>query len=285
LDENNKLIAWHLQATTTSRYAYAKSTGSHHTTEVFPDGFPAGLIPHFRMEYTPVNTLVPTGAWRAPGHNATTFADQSFIDELAHLAGKDPVLFRLEILGEEEKMMPYQDHGGPFYSTKRLRNVIQAAADKSKWFDAPPEGIYRGFAAHFMFGAYVAEIVSVSKAKDGAIRVEKVLCVVDCGIVVNRSGAEAQVEGGILDGLSAALFQEIHIENGRARETNFNSYKVLRMKDCPAIEVHFIDSQENPEGLGEISLPPVAAALCNAIFAANGKRTRRLPVEGMEGNL
>jgi isoquinoline 1-oxidoreductase beta subunit len=279
LDENNKLTAWHNQATSTSRYAYAKAKSSLHTTEAFPDGFPAGLVAHYKMEYTPVTTVVPTGAWRAPGHNATAFVDQSFVDELAHLAKKDPVTFRLEMLGEEDKKLPYQDHGGPFYSTARLKKVIQVAAEKSKWFEPAPQGTYRGFAAHFMFGAYVAEVVSVSKTKEGGVKVENVLCVVDCGIVINLSGAEAQVEGGIVDGLSAALYQEITIENGIARETNFNTYKVLRMKDCPSLEVYFVESHESPEGLGEVSLPAVAPALCNAIFAATGKRIRRLPVK------
>src|SRR5581483_2802068 len=145
---------------------------------------------------------------------------------------------------------------GPYYSTTRFKNVIKIAAEKSKWFEPAPPGVYRGFASHFMFGAYVAEVASISIEMDGRIKVENVLCVVDCGIIVNRSGAEAQVEGGIIDGLSAALFQEVHIENGRAKETNFDSYKMLRMNDCPNIEVHFVESLEHPEGLGEVSLPP-----------------------------
>lgn len=278
MDAKNSLIGWHVQATTTSRYGYAKSESSPHITEVFPDGFPAGLVPNYKMEYTPVNSLVPRGAWRAPGHNATCFVDESHLDEIAHSTNKDPVSLRLELLGKEEKKIPFRDHGGPFYSTTRLKSVIQLAAEKSKWFEPPQRGRYRGFASHFMFGAYVAEVVMVSVTKDGKVKVENVVCAVDCGIIVNRSGAEAQVEGGIVDGLSAALFQEVHIENGKATETNFNTYRMLRMKECPKIEIHFVDSLEQPEGLGEISLPPVAAALCNAIFAATGKRINRLPV-------
>jgi isoquinoline 1-oxidoreductase subunit beta len=221
---------------------------------------------------------VPRGAWRAPGHNVTAWIDQCFIDEMAFLAGKDPVNFRLEILGQDDKMMPYRDHGGPVYSTRRLKHVIHEAAEKSNWYKPATKGIFRGFAAHFMFGAYVAEVVSISMPDANTIKLENVVAVVDCGIVINRSGALNQLEGGIIDGLSAAMAQAIHIENGRAKEKNFDSYKLLRMKDAPDIDVHLVDSDENPEGLGEMSLPPVAAALCNAIYSATGKRIRKLPI-------
>jgi isoquinoline 1-oxidoreductase beta subunit len=127
LDANNKLVAWHLEGTTTSRRMFSGSTSSSHETEVFPDGFPAGFVPSFRMEYTPVVSKVPRGAWRAPGHNVTAWLDQTFIDEMAFLAGRDPVTFRLEVLGNEDMLMPYRDHGGPVYSTKRLKNVIRLA--------------------------------------------------------------------------------------------------------------------------------------------------------------
>jgi isoquinoline 1-oxidoreductase subunit beta len=278
LDENNKLAAWHITSSSTSRGMFSGSTSPSHQTEVFPDGFPAGFIPNFRMEYTPVVSKVPRGAWRAPGHNVTAWIDQTFIDEMASLAGKNPVDFRLEILGDEDKMMPYRDHGGPVYSTKRLKNVIKQAAEKSNWYQPLPKGVFRGFAAHFMFGAYVAEVVHISMPDQNTIKLESALAVVDCGLVINRSGAMNQLEGGIIDGLSAALNQAIHIENGRAKESNFDDYKLMRMKDSPKIEVHLVDSDEGPEGLGEMTLPPVAAALSNAVFAATGKRIRKLPI-------
>jgi isoquinoline 1-oxidoreductase subunit beta len=278
LDENNKLAAWHITSSSTSRGMFSGSTSPSHQTEVFPDGFPAGFIPNFRMEYTPVVSKVPRGAWRAPGHNVTAWIDQTFIDEMASLAGKNPVDFRLEILGDEDKLMPYRDHGGPVYSTKRLKNVIKQAAEKSNWYQPLPKGIFRGFAAHFMFGAYVAEVVHISMPDQNTIKLESALAVVDCGLVINRSGAMNQLEGGIIDGLSAALNQAIHIENGRAKESNFDDYKLMRMKDSPKIEVHLVDSDEGPEGLGEMTLPPVAAALSNAVFAATGKRIRKLPI-------
>jgi isoquinoline 1-oxidoreductase subunit beta len=278
LDENNKLAAWHITSSSTSRGMFSGSTSPSHQTEVFPDGFPAGFIPNFRMEYTPVVSKVPRGAWRAPGHNVTAWIDQTFIDEMASLAGKNPVDFRLEILGDEDKMMPYRDHGGPVYSTKRLKNVIKQAAEKSNWYQPLPKGVFRGFAAHFMFGAYVAEVIHISMPDQNTIKLESALAVVDCGLVINRSGAMNQLEGGIIDGLSAALNQAIHIENGRAKESNFDDYKLMRMKDSPKIEVHLVDSDEGPEGLGEMTLPPVAAALSNAVFAATGKRIRKLPI-------
>jgi CO/xanthine dehydrogenase Mo-binding subunit len=152
------------------------------------------------------------------------------------------------------------------------------AADKSDWYSAAPKGMFRGFASHFMFGAYVAQVVTVSLQSSQQIKIEKVLCVVDCGIVVNRSGATNQIEGGIIDGLGAAMNAAIHIENGGSKEKNFDGYKMMRIKDAPAIEVIFVESTENPEGLGEMSLPPVSAALCNAIFKATGKRIRKLPI-------
>lgn len=285
LDENNKLVAWELKSSTTSRGAFSGSSSPAYQTEVFPDGFPAGFIPNFRMEYTPVASKVPRGAWRAPGHNVTAWIDQTFVDEMALLAGKEPVDFRLELLGNEDRMMPYRDHGGPTYSTKRLKNVINLAVEKSDWRSKPPEGIFRGFACHFMFGAYVAEVVSISMKDDKNFKIEDVIAVVDCGIVINRSGALNQLEGGIIDGLSAAMNGALHIENGRAKESNFDDYKLMRIKDAPKIEVLLVDSDESPEGLGEMTLPPVAAALCNAIFAATGKRVRKLPISLTEANL
>ncbi len=278
LDANNRLVAWHLKGSSTSRRAFSGATNNMHETEVFPDGFPAGFVPAYRMEYTPVVSKVPRCAWRAPGHNVTAWIDQTFIDEMATLAGKDPVAFRLELLGDGDKLMPYSDHGGPVYSTARLKNVIQRAAEKSEWSKPAPKGMYRGFAAHFMFGAYVAEVVTISLPSPTQFKVEHVTAVVDCGLVINRSGALNQLEGGIIDGLSAAMNQAIHIENGRVKETNFDAYRLLRMKDAPTLDVELIDSPESPEGMGEMTLPPVAAALCNAIFAATGKRIHRLPI-------
>ena len=279
LDKEANITAWHINAATTSRYLFRNDESPHYKTEIFPDGFPAGFIPNFKMEYTPIATKVSTGAWRAPGHNATCFVDQSFLDELAVAAEKDPIDFRLELMGEEDKTMPYDDHGGLAYSTARLKNVIRKVATLAKWNEPSAEGVFRGFAAHFMFGAYVAEVVEISLGEKGRPKLEKVYAVVDCGIVVNRLGALAQIEGGIVDGLSATIYGGINIQNGRVIESNFHNYQMLRLPECPDIIVELVESSEHPEGLGEISLPPINAALCNAIFRATGKRIRRLPLK------
>ncbi|MFN7120039.1 MAG: molybdopterin cofactor-binding domain-containing protein [Saprospiraceae bacterium] len=282
LDKNGNITAWHINASTTSRSAFSGSRDSAHTTEVFPDGFPAGFVPNFRMEYTKVDSVVPRGAWRAPGHNATAFIDQTFLDELATASGKDPIKLRLELLGEEDKMMPYRDHGGPTYSTKRLKNVINLVAERSGWYKPAKKGIYRGFAAHFMFGAYVAEVVEISMQENNMPKIEKVYAVVDCGIVINKSNALNQLEGGIVDGLGAALFGGVTIENGSAVQSNFNDYRMIRFKEAPKVDAYLVDSTENPEGLGEMTLPPISAALANAIFAATGKRIYKLPIKDNE---
>ena len=279
LDKKGNITAWHINAATTSRYLFRKADASPHGTELFPDGFPAGFIPNFKMEYSPIATKVSTGAWRAPGHNATCFVDQSFLDELAIAAEKDPIDFRMDLMGEEDKEMPYDDHGGPTYSTARLKGVIHKVAEISNWKEGSENGKFRGFAAHFMFGAYVAEVVEISLGENNRPVVEKVFAAVDCGIVVNQLGALAQIEGGIIDGLSATIYGGITIQDGRVAESNFHNYQMLRFPESPEIIVALIDSSETPEGLGEISIPPINAALCNAIYRATGKRIRQLPLK------
>ena len=281
LDKSGRIVAWEIKHSSTSRNLFRGDVDKAWETELFPDGFPAGFVKNLRMEYTPVKTTVPAGAWRAPGHNATAFVDQCFIDELAHAAGKDPVEFRLEMLGDGDKIMPYRDHGGPTYSTARLKRVIELAAEKSGWRTHAKEGLFRGFAAHFMFGAYVAEVAEIS-ITNGAPKIERVVAAVDCGIVVNKSGAHAQVEGGIIDALSMCLHQEITIKDGAAEQSNFHTYPLLRMREAPRVDVHFVDSEESPEGLGEISLPALPAAVFNAVFAGTGTRYRKIPLNSIK---
>ena len=278
LNDGGVINAWEIKAATTSRYLFRKDDDPPHKTELFPDGFPAGFVPNFSMKYGAVATHVPTGAWRAPGHNATCFVDQSFLDELVVSVGADPIAHRLQMLGEEDQLMPYDDHGGPTYSTARLRNVIQRVANLSSWEDAKASGRYLGFAAHFMFGSYVAEVAEVSLDQDGHIKIDKIFVSVDCGVVINQLGAEAQIEGGIIDGLGAAIYGGMSIQDGAATASNFHQYPMIRYSMAPQVIIDLVESSESPEGLGEISLPPIGAALCNAIYRATGHRIRELPI-------
>lgn len=281
--QEDQLTSWHVKASGTSRYLYRGADVSPHSSEIFSDAFPAGIIPNFKIEFSAVDTVIPTGAWRAPGHNSTSFVIQSFIDEIAHAMQKDPLQFRLELLGEGDRAMPYQHHDTGAYSTERLKHVLRKVADMSNWDQAPKPGIYRGIACHFIFGSYVA-LVCEASVIEGKPKIHKCYAAVDCGLVINPLGAKAQIEGGIMDGMSSALYGKITVKEGAVEQDNFHSYPLLRMADAPDIEIELIESENSPEGLGEISLPPVAPAICNAIFAATGKRIRKLPVmEQMEG--
>ncbi|MCK5619602.1 MAG: xanthine dehydrogenase family protein molybdopterin-binding subunit, partial [Candidatus Krumholzibacteria bacterium] len=277
IDDKGTLTAWQVHTATTSRYKFRMSDDPPESTEVFPDAFPAGIVPNFRMAYSPADTSVPTGAWRGPGKNANTFVDQCFLDEIAHAAGKDPVEIRRELLGEPRDL-PYRDHGGPTYNTGRLRAVLDLAAKKSGWGEKLPKGRGRGIAAHYMFGAYVAEVAEVTVDDSGAIKVDRVVAAIDCGIVINPTGAHAQIEGGILHGLSMTLHGEITIENGAAEQGNFDQYPLLRIGEAPTMEIHFVENTETPSGLGEMALPALPAAVGNAVFDATGTRVRRLPI-------
>jgi len=277
--KGNKLDALEVKISTTSRRLYALSKEQPHITEAFPDQQPAGMIPHFRISYAPVSTNIPVGALRTPGVNATTFAYQSFIDELARKAGADPIDFQLDIIGKENRDLKYEDHPGPSYNTGRLRAVINLVREKSGWDELVPGGIYRGFAGQMVFGSYVAQVVEVEMpTPESKVKIRKVTAAVDCGVVVNPVGANAQVQGAITDAISAAFYEEINLVKGKLVNQNFDTYRKLRMGDSPPVDVYFIQSEEYPQGLGEPAYPVLFPALCNAIFAATGKRVRRLPL-------
>ena len=278
VDAGGHPVAWAQHLANTSRYAFEGRSDAV-KSELYPDDFPARLLPNVRLEYTGVPSVIPVGAWRATLHSANAFAVQSAMDELAHLAGRDPVAFQLALLGPPRRLS-YADHGGPTLDTGRLAGVLREAAARAGWGAPLPRGRGRGIAAHFTFGSYVAHVAEVSVDSSGRPRVHRIVAAVDCGTVVNASGAEAQVQGGVIDGLSAALYGQVTLDRGRVSQTNFNNYRLLRISEVPSIEVHFIRSTEPPSGLGEPPVSPVAPAVANAIFAASGKRSRRLPLVG-----
>jgi isoquinoline 1-oxidoreductase beta subunit len=282
IDKDGKLSAWkiHCSGASVARYFSPKMTP--HRFDIYPDNFPAQFIPNFQMQYTAVETYMPLWFWRAPGHNTTAFVDQSFLDEVAPAAKKDPLKFRLDLLGSDSKDYQYRGHGGPTFSNARIRGVLELAAEKAGWGKKMPKGSAQGIAVHFTFGTYTALVADVSVDKEGYVKVHKVVAAVDCGKVVNLSGAKAQIEGGIIDGLSTMMNAEITLKDGAVQQSNFHDYKLLRIKDAPDVEVHFIKSDKDPQGLGEMSLPPLAPAVANAIFSVTGKRVRKLPLKDMK---
>jgi isoquinoline 1-oxidoreductase beta subunit len=240
--------------------------------------FPARFVPNYALEKSVVSTNVPTSWYRAPGSNGIAFVVQSFLDELAHAANRDPLEFRLSLLGPD-RVFPGTGRWDPAFDTARMKAVLRMAADKAGWGRKMPQGSGQGIAFHFSHQGYVAEVADVSVSPEGVLRVERVVAAVDVGRIINLSGAEAQVEGSIIDGLSAAWLQELTIERGRVSQSNFHDYPLLRIDAAPRrIDIHFVESDAPPTGLGEPALPPVVPAICNAIFAVTGTRIRQLPI-------
>ncbi len=234
--------------------------------------FPAGFVPSFALEVSLMPSGVPMGALRAPRSNALAFVYQCFIDELAEAAGKDPVEVRLDLLdaaGDEVGFDP-----------ARMRGVVELVAERSGWWDrSPSRGSGMGVAFHFSHRGYVAEVVQATVGRQGELTVDKVWVAADIGSeIINPSNAENNTQGAVLDGIGEALGQEITIAEGRAVESNFHDFPLLRHRQAPDVEVHFLTTDFPPTGLGEPPLPPVIPALCNAIHAATGRRIRSLPL-------
>lgn len=274
IDAQGNVVAWHDHFVTVG-LNNEKEPGR--SAGMSPAEFPGRWVPNFRLEQSIVSTNVPTGPLRAPGSNALSFVMQSFIDELAHAAGRDPVDFRLALLGED-RVVPPPSPQGIGYDTKRMKDVLRLAAEKAGWGKKLPRGSGQGVAFHFSHRGYVAEVAEVSVAPDGTLKVHRVTVVSDVGPIINLSGAENQIQGSVIDGLGAAWLQEITFERGRVTQANFDTYPLLRGVDAPQVDVHFVQSKNPPTGLGEPALPPLPPAVCNAIFAATGKRIRALPL-------
>jgi len=230
-------------------------------------------IPNYSIEYVMTETPVPLGWMRSVYALQSAFALESFIDELAVAAGKDPVQYRLHLLAKDQDL-PYFT---TTWKTSRMRGVLQLAAEKAGWNKALAARRYRGVACFGCFSSYMAEVVEISMENDQP-RVQRVVAAVDCGQVVNPSILEQQIQGGVVYGLANALRAKITIEKGRIVQGNFDDYGPLRMDETPTVEVYAVPSQEGPTGIGEPSVPPVAPALCNAIYAATKKRIRALPI-------
>lgn len=279
-DAEGRLAAWTHRLASASKYYRREglAESGYWEAELYPDDFPAQLTANLRIEYFSAKSGAPRGSWRAPAHTANAFVVQSFLDEIAHARGEDPLALRLRLLGEKRDLT-YAQHGGPVFNPGRLAACLKLAAERANYGEKLPAGRGRGIAAHFTFGGYVAEVVDVEIGPDGALKVPRVVAAVDIGTVVNPNGVAAQLEGGVNDGLSTALRLAIDIAGGRVTNGNFDSYQLMRIGDGPReIETHIIDNGEAPAGMGEMGLPPLAPALANAIFNATGKRIRDLPI-------
>jgi isoquinoline 1-oxidoreductase beta subunit len=223
-------------------------------------------MPNLQVDLHTPKIGVPVQWWRSVGHSHTGFSVEAFFDEVAHAGGKDPYELRRKLLANQP----------------RMKAVLELAAQKANWGSPLPPGVGRGIATHFSFDSYVAQVVEASVGKGGAVRVHRVVCALDCGLVINPDTVRAQIEGGIIFGLTAALKTEITLKEGRVEQGNFHDYQMLRIFESPEIAVHIVTSGENPTGVGEPGVPPVAPALANAIFAATGKRVRRLPIRASD---
>jgi isoquinoline 1-oxidoreductase beta subunit len=267
LDANGKPLAWD------NRFA-----GSSVIARWLPPGFANGLdpdstegaidlpyaLPNMHVEYLRVEPPgIPTAFWRSVGPSHNVFVTESFMDELAAAAKQDAVAYRRALLDQ----------------SPRAKAVLDLAAEKAGWGQPLPARVGRGVSLQFVFATYMAQIAEVEVAKNGAVRVRRVVCAVDCGTVVNPDTVQAQIQGAIIFGITAALHGEITLKNGRVEQANFDTYQMLRMNEAPVIEVHIVQSSEPPGGMGECGTSAIVPAVANAIFAATGKRLRKLPVD------
>src|SRR5262249_8364081 len=267
LDEQGRPVAW------TNRFA-----GSSVIARWLPPAFKDGLdpdstegaidlvydLPNVRVEYVRVEPPgIPTAFWRSVGPSHTVFVTESFIDELAAAAKQDPVAYRRALLDK----------------SPRARAVLDLSAERAGWGQVLPKGRGRGVSLQSVFGSFLAQVAEVEVSKEGDVRVRRVVCAVDCGTVVNPDTVQAQIQSGIIFGATAALYGQITLKNGRVEQTNFHAYRLLRMNEAPTIEVHVVKSGEPPGGLGEAGTSAIVPAIANAIFAATGKRLRRMPAD------
>jgi isoquinoline 1-oxidoreductase subunit beta len=222
-------------------------------------GLPSKHVDYVRVE----PPGIPTAFWRSVGPSHNVFVVESFMDELAAAAKKDPVAYRLALLDK----------------SPRAKAVLALAAEKAGWEQPMPGRVGRGVSLQFAFASFMAQVAEVEVSKDGSVRVRRVVCAVDCGTVVNPDTVQAQIQSAVIFGITAALHGQITLKDGRVEQSNFHDYEMLRINEAPAIEVHIVQSSEPPGGMGECGTSAVVPALANAIFAATGKRLRKMPVD------
>lgn len=273
LDDSGKLAAWtdHF-ITFTHDGKDTVSSGELREGEV-----PEGLVEHYKLTQSMLPLTTPTGPWRAPRSNGIAFAVQSFMHELSVAAGRDHMEFLLDVMGEPRWLDPGNERT---LNTGRAAAVIKLAAEKAGWGRDMPAGRGLGLSFYFSHAGHIAEVAEVSVDAKRKIKVHKVTVAADVGPIINMSGAENQCQGAVMDGLSTMLGLAVTMENGRMQQSNFHQYPLMRMSSAPQVDVHFIQSDFAPTGLGEPALPPLAPAVCNAIYAATGQRIRRLPLSG-----
>ncbi len=277
-DDDKNINSWHHRTASTGKifgqpgYEWAKDW----LAVVEPDQFPAGCVDNYKTEFMQLDFGLLCGWWRAPAPTFIAFPVQSFMDEVAHETGRDPLELRLAMLGEPREL-DYSDHGGPKFHTGRLKAVTERVAKEIGYGRKLPKGHGIGIASHFVFGGYAAHALEVS-VKNGKPHIHRCVCVADVGRIVNPLGLEAQMMGGTIDGLSTAMNLGITVKNGKIEQTNFPNYPLMQMRDAPDVEVHLMETEFAPAGGGEMGIPTAAPALCNAIFAATGKRIRTLPI-------
>jgi isoquinoline 1-oxidoreductase subunit beta len=294
LDANGKLVAWKNHAVTFGRMGAGRGGGAPALQpgsggSANAGDFPLRFVPNSLLEQSIIECNIPMGPWRAPGSCVFGFVQHSFLDELAHAAGRDQLEFRLELLSQTRTPDAAAaagrggrggGPGGGGFSAERMMGVVKLVAEKAGWNPKKfPKGKGQGIGFYFSHAGYVAQIAEVTVSKAGEVKVDRFVAACDVGAqIVNLSGAENQVEGSIVDGIGAAMYQELNIERGRIVQSNLDEYPMIRIPEAPAkIEVHFLKTNNRTTGLGEPPIPPVAPALANAIFAATGKRLRSFP--------
>ena len=261
LDANNKLTGLHIRG------------AGVHGSPIFKDRYPAGTVDNYLVEDHRLESNISTGAWRAPRSNFMAGIEQAFLDEVAEAAGKDPIDLRLELF-DRAINDPVGEKND--YDAERYAGVLKLVKEKSNW-GADMPGVYRGVSAYYCHNSYVAQVVDIVMKNDRP-KVQKVWCAVDCGIVVNPSNARNQIEGGLIDGIGHAMYSALSFKDGQPEQSNFNTYRLIRQNEAPEeIETFFVDNGIDPTGLGEPGLPPISAAVANALYQATGKRLYNQP--------